>query len=99
MSNLPFTPPTEHPRWCDLKTCERLHAHWSTVRHVDTGREEETVLDAALVQPWHPTAVPQISLTVIDGISVDQLLLSLRQAAALSYRLRQLLDAAKRGQR
>ena len=95
MSNLP----TEHPRWCDRKTCERRRAHCSPVKPVDTNRPEATVLDVALVQEWHPSAEPLISLTVIDGASVDQVLMSLGQATVLSYRLRQLLDAAKRGRR
>lgn len=95
-----MTAPTEHPSWCDRKACERRRAHVSPLRPVDTGRVEETVLDIALVQAWLPAAEPQISLTVIDGVDVEHLLLSLGQGRVLSYRIRQLLsDAALGGAR
>lgn len=95
-----MTAPTEHPRWCDRKTCERRRAHCSPVKPVDTNREEASVIDVALVQEWRPAAEPQLSMTVIDGTHAEHLLMSLGQARVLSYQLRQLLsDAAGGGAR
>ncbi|MEV0723946.1 hypothetical protein AB0I37_14335 [Micromonospora purpureochromogenes] len=89
--------PTEHPRWCDRKTCDRLGVHASRVLPVNTGRTEETVLDVALVQSWLPASEPQLSMTVIDGVDFEQVLMSLGQGRVLAHRLRQLLDDAKGG--
>jgi hypothetical protein len=90
---------SSHPRWCDQKDCDRRRAHCSSVLQIDTNQAEESVLDVALRQDLEPGSKPVISLTVIDGVRADHVVMSLGQARALSYRVRQLLDSSKGGTR
>ncbi|MBG6070054.1 hypothetical protein [Micromonospora ureilytica] len=94
-----MNPPADHPTWCDRDRCDRFRTHVSPVVHVDTNRTEETVMDVALIKPWTPVTDPQVSLTVTAGPTVDQVVMSLGQARALAYRLRELLAAAGEGPR
>lgn len=83
--------PTEHPRWCNREKCGRLRVHVSLRLPVDTGRAEEAVLDVALMQTWQAGAEPHVSLTVIEGMDVEQVLMPTRQARVLTHQLRKLL--------
>ena len=95
MSNLP----TEHPRWCDRNACERRAEHRSPAMNVDTNRPEAAIVDVALIQALHPLAEPMVSMTVIEGPAAQHVILSIGQARVLRYRLGNLIDASKGGQR
>ncbi|TNH23307.1 hypothetical protein FHG89_27335 [Micromonospora orduensis] len=99
MHNLPTPPVSEHPAWCDKQDCERRAEHRSPAMNVDTNRPEAAIVDVALTQALHPLAEPAVSMTVIEGQAAQHIALSIGQARVLRYRLANLIDAAKGGQR
>ncbi|GAB3944051.1 hypothetical protein GCM10027614_33600 [Micromonospora vulcania] len=62
---------------------------------MDTNRPEAFIVDVALAQALHPAARPMVILTSTEGDIAARLVLSLRQARVLRYRLAHLHDAAK----
>ncbi|MGC5331496.1 hypothetical protein [Micromonospora sp. DT62] len=86
--------PTACPRWCDRDGCQRRGHHRSRTRHLDTNRLEAFIVDVGLVQALHPAAKQMVSLTSVEGSAAANLVLSMRQARVLRYRLSHLLDIA-----
>ena len=84
-----------HPQWCDRKDCDQRGQHRSIRLPVSTGQPEAVIADVALTQALGQGVTPMLSLTVVDGHSGREIVLSLGQGRVLSYQVRRLLDLAK----
>ncbi|MCI4062452.1 hypothetical protein MRQ36_07705 [Micromonospora sp. R77] len=87
--------PAACPRWCDRDDCRRRGRHRSRARYTDTDRPEAFVVDVALAQALHPAAEPMVHLTGVADGAAGSVVLSIRQARVLRYRLAHLLDVAR----
>lgn len=81
-----------HPPWCDRKNCDQRGRHQSVRLPVSTGRPEAVIADLALTEALAPGVDPMVALTVVDGDSGREIVLSLGQGRVLSYQIRRLLD-------
>ncbi|MBC9006414.1 hypothetical protein [Micromonospora aurantiaca (nom. illeg.)] len=81
-----------HPPWCDHKNCDQRGRHQSVRLPVSTGRPEAVIADLALTEALSAGVDPMIALTVVDGDSGREIVLSLGQSRVLSYQIRRLLD-------
>ncbi|MDG4792438.1 hypothetical protein [Micromonospora sp. WMMD1082] len=95
----------DHPAWCDQQGCQRRREHCSPVVEVDGVHREPLIMHVMLIQAIRPGAEPMLSMTVVDGgdraprpVS-EHMMMPLDQAAALTDKIRALIDAAKGGQR
>jgi hypothetical protein len=84
-----------HPHWCDRTDCGLRGRHRSIRLPVSSGQPEAVIADLALTQALGEAVEPMLSLTVVDGDSGREFILSLGQGRVLSYQVRRLVDLAK----
>ncbi|QGN47906.1 hypothetical protein GKC29_14315 [Micromonospora sp. WMMC415] len=85
-----------HPPWCDRAGCTTRGQHRSVQLPISVGQPEAAIAYLALTRCLAPALEPALTLTVVDGDTGTEVVLSLGQGRVLSYRVRRLLDLATR---